>query len=342
MLVALSIFIVCNPNTRKLIFVQNTSKFLLLFTAYNLVVCFIYKNWSGIAVGFGFLFAFILASYLRNIMTKRLFEKILTIICVLSIIATGYALTEKFILPLFIKGFHVDRSSAMFYYPNYFATIVSTVIIICAYKVLTRQGKKWFYYILAFCNVISLYLSESMFGWVEVFLGVAVLLIILKMHRLLAIWLLLATVAIFIIFGLNISIIPRLHQAELTTEMRINIWKKAIHKIQESPFFGHGFMPFLLTKTRHSHSIYLELLLDFGIVGTVFLIWYLVKYYFTLFRVCFIEKKTRINALILAVTAAALVHGMVDLTLMWIQTLPLFIVILSGFGSYENGKENIE
>ncbi|MDF2951943.1 MAG: hypothetical protein K0S18_1526 [Anaerocolumna sp.] len=49
-----------------------------------------------------------------------------------------------------------------------------------------------------------------------------------------------------------------------------------------------------------------------------------------------IDKSFRINALILAVTAAALIHGVVDLTLMWIQTLPLFLIILSGVGAFEN------
>ena len=236
-----------------------------------------------------------------------------------------------------------NRASAMFFYPNYFGNIISIVIIICAYKVLTRQGKKWFYYIIAFMNVISLYLCESMFAWVEIFLGVAVLLFLLDMHRLLAIWLLMATVASFVIIVLDVNIIPRLSQAEVTTEIRFKIWDFAIKQIKEAPLFGHGFMSFLYTDTEqqlgflvpHSHNIILELLLDFGIVGTVLFLWYFVKYYITLIKTHLSQDKTWITSLIFAISAAAMVHGLVDLTLMWIQTLPLFLFILAGLGAYE-------
>jgi O-antigen ligase len=232
----------------------------------------------------------------------------------------------------------------MFFYPNYFGTIISTVIIICAYKVLTRQGKKWFYYVIAFMNMISLYLCESMFAWVEVFLGVAVLLLLLKKHRLLSIWLLMASVASFMIIVLNINIIPRLSQAEVTTESRFKIWEFAIQQIKNSPLFGHGFMSYIYTDKKrhlgdlvpHSHSLYLELLLNFGVVGTGLFLWYFIRYYMSVIKVCFIKKRVLINSLILAVTIAALVHGIVDITLMWIQTLPLFLIILAGLGTSED------
>jgi O-antigen ligase len=183
-----------------------------------------------------------------------------------------------------------------------------------------------------------------MFAWVEVFLGVSVLLFTFKKHNLLAYWLLLVTVSSFLIVVLNLDIIPRLSQAEVTTDMRIQIWKYAIRKIESRPLFGHGFMSYLyLDKTQrfgylvpHSHSIILELLLDFGVIGSCMFLWYFIRYYASVVRVFLLDKSFRINALILAVTAASLIHGVVDLTLMWIQTLPLFLIILSGVGAFEN------
>jgi len=346
-LISLAIYIILNNHTRHLIFDHVGSKAFIPFFIYSFIIAVIYQNWLGLVVSFGIALAFILGLYLRSVMTGRLFEKVLTIICVLSLMGTVYALVEKYIFPNLHIGKDVDRASAMFYYPNYFGTIISTVIIICAYKVLTRQGKKWFYYIIAFMNVISLYLCESMFAWVEIFLGVAVLLFLLKMHRLLAIWFLLATLASFIILVLNVDFIPRLYQAEVTTEIRLQIWNFALEQIKKTPLFGHGFMSYMYTDTKqhlgflvpHSHSIALELLMDFGVVGSILFLWYFVQYYRTLLKTYLNEKKTWITSLVFAISAAAFVHGLVDLTLMWIQTLPLFLFILSGLGAYEKNNK---
>ncbi len=343
-LVVLSIFIVVNEHTRKLILIHKGSKVLILFFAYGIFISCIYQNWIGVIVGFAIALGFVLGLYLRSVMTSILFEKILTMICYYSIVGTIWALVETFIIPIFIKGYKVDRASAMFFYPNYFGNIVSIVIIICAYKVVTRQGKIGTYYIIAFMNVISLYLCKSMFAWVEIFLGVAVLLIVLKKHKFLAIWLIMATIGSFAILVLNIGLIPRLYQAELTTEIRFKIWDFAILQIKNAPFLGHGFMSYMYldkehhlgTLTTHSHSITLELLMNFGIVGTGLFLWYFIQYSKTLFKVSLAKNKTMIYSLIFAILAASLVHGFVDLTLMWIQTLPLFLIILAGLGVYEN------
>lgn len=321
----------------------------MFFFAYAILVSCIYRNWIGAITGVALSFAFILGLYLRSVMTNILFEKILSMICQFSVFATIWALVETFIIPIFVSGYKVDRASAMFFYPNYFGNIVSIVIIICAYKVVTRQEKMSTYYKIAFMNVISLYLCKSMFAWVEVFLGVAVLLIVLKKHKFLTIWLLMATVGSFAILFLNLEIIPRLHQAELTTEIRFKIWNFAISQINSSPIFGHGFMSYMyLDKgqhlgqiTTHSHSIILEMLMCFGVVGTGLFLWYFIQYSKTLIKVCFNKNKIKVYALILAVISASLIHGFVDLTLMWVQTLPLFLIIVAGLGVYENNSEKL-
>ena len=339
----LVVYIILNVRTRKLIFMHKGSKIMRLFFAYSLIVPILYRNWLGFAVGIGVMFAIILGLFMRSVMTSALYEKVLTIICVLSLTSTSCAISEKFIIPLFDEKYHADRIAAMFSHPNYFGTIIATVIIICAYKVLTRQGRKWVYYVIALINVISLYLCESMFAWVEVFLGIAVLLMILKMHRILTIWFFGAALASFIIFVLNIEIIPRLSDAGVTTMLRFKIWNFAIKQIKISPLFGHGFMSYSFVYQKyylghlipHAHNIYLDVILNFGVSGTVLFLWYFITYYISVIKVCFKEKNVLITSLILAVTAAALVHGATDITLLWIQTLPLFLLILAGLGAYE-------
>jgi len=338
-LVVLAIHVILNKRKRKLIFTHKNSQAMILPFAFLLIIPCLYGNWLGVAVGIAIILVTILGLFLRSIMTHVLYEKALTLICVLSLTSTSCAISEKFIIPIFNDSFSTRRITAMFFHPNYFGTVIGTVIIICAYKILTKQGKASLYYVIAFMNVISMYLCESMFAWVEVFFGVAVLLVTLKKSRLFAIWLLAAGLASFIIFRLNINIIPRLSDVQVTTMLRLKIWKLAIVQIKDSMFFGHGFMSYLFVNknnlTPHSHSIYLEMILNFGIAGTIIFLRLFIQYYKIVIKVCFKEKNTLITTLIISLTVAALVHGVADITLMWVQTLPLFMIVLSGIGAYE-------
>jgi O-antigen ligase len=189
-----------------------------------------------------------------------------------------------------------------------------------------------------------------MFVWVEVFIGVAVLLVILKRHRLLALWLFVAAIGGFLILCLEVSIIPRLYDVEVTLRLRRQIWELAIDQIKTDPLFGHGFYSFIYLfdcsyhnqVIPHSHNIYLDLLLNFGLFGTGLFIWCIAKFYRSVIRICFKEKNAMITSLILAVTASALIHGATDITLLWVQTLPLFLLILSGLGAFERSRNYIE
>jgi len=320
---------------------------MILFFAYSIIIPCLYRNWIGVVVGIGVILALILGLFLRSIMTRVLYKKVLTLICLLSIMSTCCAISEKFIISLIDKSYFNNRIAAMFFHPNYFGTIISTVIIICVYKIFASKGQKWFYYVIAIMNVISLYLCESMFAWVEVFIGITVLLIVFKKHKLLAVWLFGAILGSYVIFGLNIDIIPRLSDAGVTTMLRIKIWKSAIHQIRIAPLFGHGFMSYsyvnksyyLKRLIPHAHNIYLDMILNFGVVGTALLLWYFIKYYIAVIKICFKGKKTLITSLILSITAAALVHGLTDITLLWVQTMPLFLIVLSGIGAYEKAPE---
>ena len=324
-LVTLALYIIINKKTRRITFLHKNYKTLFIFFTFILIVPSIYQNWLGLIVGIAVILAITLGLFFRSVMTTRLFEKILTLICVLSLTSTSYAICERFLLPFLTRGNTTSRMSSVFFYPNYFGTVIATVIIICAYKILTKQGQAGFYCFIAFTNLISMYLCGSMFAWVEVFVGIGVLLFILKKQKVLMLWVLGAVVMCFAILVLNIEIIPRISDAEATTKLRLEIWKYAFEQIKNSPFIGHGLMSYIFVNDcytkPHAHSIYFEMIVNFGVVGTVIFLDFSIKYYLAIWKVCFKEKKTKITSLILAITAAALVHGIADITLFWIQTL---------------------
>lgn len=293
--------------------------------------------------------AMIFGLFMRSVMTKEIYERVLHLICIMSLTSAGYAIFEK-LLNLLLDSRHSHRIASVFSHPNYFGTVVGTVIIICAYKLLTNQGNRLFYILVGLVNTVSIYLCKSMFVWVEVFIGVTVLLLMLKYYRLLVLWLTAAVVGGVSIFILKLPIIPRLSDMNVTIYLREQIWALAVRQIKANPLFGHGFMSFSYIYDSsyknnlipHAHSIYLDMLMNFGIVGSVLFLWFLFKYYLSLFYTRIKEKNTIITSLILAVSLAALVHGATDLTLLWIQTFPLFLIVMSGLGADEkNGRYHI-
>jgi O-antigen ligase len=337
----LSIYILANRHTRQLVFIHSGCRPLKLFFLYVLIVPFMYGNWLGLLVGIGMILVMILGLYLRSVMSRELYERVLTIICTLSLTSAGYAITEA-LINYFDHGSN-RRISAVFSHPNYFGTIIATVIIICAYKILTSSESKLFYIVIGIVNTISLYLCKSMFAFIEVFIGVLILLFLLKKNKLLMLWISAAVLGAFLIFGIGVNLVPRLRDAGVTIRLREQIWQLATDKIKENPVFGHGYMSFLyLIKASyrsntipHSHSIYLDTILNFGVVGTILLLGYYLSYYRSVITLYIKKQNVIIPTLIFAVTAAGLVHGATDLTMFWIQTLPLYFLIFAGIGSEE-------
>lgn len=335
----LSLYIIANKRTRSLIFIHNGTQALKLFFIYASAVAFMYRNWMGLAATAALILGLILGLFIRSVMTGELFERILTLICYMSITSTGFAVLEALFNYIY-DGKINRRVSAVFFHPNYFGAVVATVIIICVYKILTAKDTRANYFFIAGLNLISLYLSMSMFAWVEVFVGILILLAALHKYRLLAIWVMTAAIGAFLIFGLNLQLLPRLSDVDVTLRMRQQIWEQAINTIKEDPLLGHGLMSYGFLfgviyhgkLVPHAHNILIDMLLNFGIEGSLLLVYYFARYYYDLVKQWLCNKKENENfSLIFAVSVAVLIHGMTDMTLLWIQTLPLFLIILAGY-----------
>lgn len=343
-MIGLAVYVIKNTSIRKQISSQHNFRALALFFMYGISVSLYHGNWLGFAAGMGFFMAFIIGQNLRMIMTESLFEKSLNMMAYLSVVASIWAICEVYLIPYITKGKAVNRASAMFFYPNYFGNIISIVVLICIYKLLTNQGKASRYIGIIGMNVISIYLCKSMFAWVEIVAGTTLLLFFLGKFKLLVAWISTALTAGFMILVMNLDLIPRLSEAKLTTALRVDIWKYALNDIGEHIFFGRGFMPYLHMDTEkhmgfivpHSHSIFLEILLSVGVIGLIVIAYFIIGYSKSLLLAYKMKTENKIYTIIIAILGASFIHGIADLTLMWVQTLPLFIFILCGIGTYEN------
>ena len=334
--IAAAFVILINPRLRSMIFAYKGSKMLFAFTLFSVMVSVSYSNLFGAFAAVGFFLIMCIGLLSRAVMTKRAFARILHICSLMSLTVTGSLIIEKAVY----ANAPYYRCCSYFLNSNYVATILAFTIIMCAYRVISKTGAKFFYYAVAVCDAIGIYLTGSLFAWVCVFIGVSLLLLLSQEHHLLSIFLLVVA-----FFGLLIAFIPdflpRISEVEVTTDNRRVIWHNAIKGIKENFLTGQGFLSYLnIYGTKefspftiaHAHNIILDTLLNHGIIGTVLLLWYFLSYYF---KVRVLQRNMESNSpcvLIIAMTAAVIFHSMVDMTILWIQTALVAVIIMGGIG----------
>ncbi len=327
----------------KQVFAKNGGIWILLFIAYSIIVALFSGNFIGVACSVGLLLLIYIALYARRYLTPTTFERALNLCCVLGPI-TGILCFVEYFYHLFTTTSPTEEFRCELYYfnSNYLATVLGTVIIICAYKVVMRKGNPIPYFFAAALTALGAYLSGSMFVWIEVFIGCAVLLMVSRQNQLLSILFLLAGTGVIILYFIP-GLIPRIEHAEGTTNNRIMIWKVCLDSIKNNPVFGKGFLTYFHIKgdyagsynSTHAHNILMELILSFGIVGTIPIAIYFITYFKRVFLCHKAQSKYHASILILSLTAAQFAHGIIDLTFMWVQTGLLFCLVMGGIGIEE-------
>lgn len=335
------VFIAVNKKTNRLIFQHKSAFIPFAFLAINFITAFIYQNQKGFRNAVVFLMVTIIGLYLRSVMTRTLFEQILDLLCIGCI--------PVFIGALIWRAINLStpnfRLTLWFCNSNYLASILAAIVIICAYKVSQKKGFSLYYYAIASGCAICIFFTGSMFAWIEIFMGVSVLLTLTKKHQLLGTFLIICVVGCLFIYCVP-EIFPRLTESNITTENRVLIWKDAIHYIPEHLWFGKGFftygtLPNLSYPTTHAHNIFLEPLLSFGIVGSALILLFFTLYYRSVILCNKLLRKSHITSLILAVSAAVLIHSTTDMTMIWSQTSCIYAIIMAGLGVDEQTLAHI-
>lgn len=324
------------------LFYKNGAPWIIAFTVYSVIVAIFNLNYIGIACSVGFVFLMEISLFVRRHITPYSFEKSLNICCFAGFVTSIFTFIDFFVVLLNPAYTGKYRATLYFFNCNYLATVFATVIIISIYKILIQNSKVYLYYISALFCAFGAYLTGSMFVWIEIFVGAATLLLLMRKNQMLSGLLLLISTTLIVIYFVP-ELLPRLHQSNVTTDNRIQIWKLTLKIISDSPVFGKGFLTYYNVydnfkgsyPTTHSHNIFLEPVLCFGIIGTILIIICLV-YYFKRVIVCRnAQSKYKASSLILALSFGLLAHSTTDLTFMWIQTGLLFVLILGSIGIEE-------
>lgn len=334
------IVLLITPSLQKGLFNFKGSTLIFVFLAYSVGVAFLNRNILGMFVAPIFFCVFTVFCFVRQNITKETFDTCLTAVCFTVFPSFLTALLE--VLMQTGENELIYRCASYYGNANWFGSLSAGIVIICAYKIVTMNGRAWFYYVVAFVGLLNIYLSGSLFAIIEVIVGVAVYLLFSKHYRLFCLMVIFGSVGVLLITTIP-ELLPRLSESSLTTGYRVRIWGIAIREIANRPFFGRGFMAYNEIKnvyegsysTVHGHNLVIDCLINFGIVGTAILI---ALFFFLLRRVVRVlchDKNSRIAILIVSFVAAVLAHSFTDITFFWIQTGVFYMVILGGIGCEE-------
>lgn len=316
-----------------------------IFIAYSISISLVYQNWLGVLISFGFAIYLIFFKYYFDSIKPYFVEDLINISLIASFILFIFALLEHF---QFIQEWdytfiseamgkqHADRVEATFFNPNYYAMMLEFFIIIGFYK-LTRTKKlrkKLAFAFITLCNLSAIFFTGARTSFMVVVGSIVVFYYVYGYHKQALISL---GIMILAVVGLMLTdLFPRMDTLSWALGDRIHIWQTALRAIRHNYLFGQGPLTYLQVwneypggkSTIHSHSIYLDPILSYGIVGCsiLFLPFYrLASMIHTMRRYPALRLRL---ALICSFISIVLLHGLLDLTIFWIQTSFLFLIIV--------------
>lgn len=329
------------------------SKYLIIFMILTLVISLIYRNWIGVGCVV-LIFIFIsLMLYYRKYINEEVFELILDMLIALSILWAIYGLYEQlqilnrlgydhFTLKVFSR--RENRLNSVFFNANYYAMMIEFIIMMIGYKIFgTKELKKQVYYFITACiNFFLLYMTGCRTAFIATAVAMLVFLIINKNYWICSL-IGMACIVIGIFFIIHPEQFPRIEKLIDNFTVRTKIWHAAIEGIKAHPLFGQGPMTYMMIfkqyaghNTQHAHSIYLDPILSFGVIGVTTLIPYILDNCKRLFKVYKQKINLRYVALVISCIVVILLHGTLDYTIFWVHTGMLFLMIASSFEMFKH------
>ncbi len=318
--------------------------FLSIFWLLSMVVTLLNKPGAlDIAMGVMMVFAFIAMIFTCYAMTQRMFRLIISICCFMSPVCFAIALIQQGMGLVWDYG---ERYCSVFTNPNYYAFYISLVILFCIYSSIKSEGAgaKAAFLLLIPINLAALYLTECRTTFIVLLAVCPIMLCYCEKKRWLVIYL--AVFAAFFTAALlledKLELLPRMGEIGADFKKRMDIWKGAIKSIADAPIFGRGYNTYTRIHelygsydANHSHNLLLELLMDFGIVGSGILAAYFSINIGKIIGLHRLNKCHHRYGLTVAVLACVALHGLFDITMLWPQTGLLVIYIIGYSTDYD-------
>ena len=318
---------------------------LLLFLGYSTVISILAQNWMGLVASVGmFLFAIFFLHY-QSILSHKFFRLILQLVLFGSVLSAAFASLEHFqIVKKFNYAFlspnmqvwHQNRAEVTFFNPNYYGIICCFCIMIAFYLFTTTKLNwlKVFCVIAGFVNLFGLNFTQNRTAFPAIIAG-AIIYLFTTIKNWKAFWLSIGVFAIGLSFLFSSDLGVRMGTLDSSMEERISIWDAGMALFKQNPFWGEGPLTYMHSYPRinapyheHAHSLYIDTILSYGIVGTILLVLSSVAPVRLMMDMSQESGKRPIIGLYLSFLTVVAVHGIFDLALFWIQSGFIFLLVM--------------
>lgn len=318
---------------------------LLLFLSYSTVISILAQNWMGLVASVGmFLFTIFFLHY-QSILSHKFFRLILQFVLFGSVLSAAFASLEHFqIVKKFNYAFlspnmqvwHQNRAEVTFFNPNYYGIICCFCIMIAFYLFTTTKLNwlKVFCVIAGFVNLFGLNFTQNRTAFPAIIAG-AIIYLFTTIKNWKAFWLSIGVFAIGLSFLFSSDLGIRMGTLDSSMEERISIWDAGMALFKQNPFWGEGPLTYMHSYPRihalyheHAHSLYIDTILSYGIVGTILLVLSSVAPVRLMMDMSQESGKRPIIGLYLSFLTVVAVHGIFDLALFWIQSGFIFLLVM--------------
>lgn len=318
---------------------------LLLFLSYSTVISILAQNWMGLVASVGmFLFTIFFLHY-QSILSHKFFRLILQFVLFGSVLSAAFASLEHFqIVKKFNYAFlspnmqvwHQNRAEVTFFNPNYYGIICCFCIMIAFYLFTTTKLNwlKVFCVIAGFVNLFGLNFTQNRTAFPAIIAG-AIIYLFTTIKNWKAFWLSIGVFAIGLSFLFSSDLGVRMGTLDSSMEERISIWDAGMALFKQNPFWGEGPLTYMHSYPRihapyheHAHSLYIDTILSYGIVGTILLVLSSIAPVRLMMDMSQESGKRPIIGLYLSFLTVVAVHGIFDLALFWIQSGFIFLLVM--------------
>lgn len=310
----------------------------------SMIVAILNRNYMGAVIPIAYFFAFVFSEVYERWVTPVKYRKMLDCIAYGSIPVALLSFYE-YLRYVFTHGYSIlyifqypniqTRAEATFFNANYYGLFCLFVIAVALY--LFAQDKhsrgNWRYILIMLVNMMAIILTGSriLIPMILVVYGVFIGLLIPKYFFPLLL-VAAASVALLILFP---NIIPRFGSIAYAFEDRFEIWRVGWQIFLLNPLFGHGPMSYshlfhLYTdkSDMHSHQLLINLLANYGLVGTGMLVYILKDKIGKLWQM--IRRPISLEtSLLFTIIAIIFIHGLVDVSIFWTQSIYFAIIIIA-------------
>ena len=318
---------------------------LLFFIAYSTAISLLAQNVMGVVSSVAmFLFA-IFFYYYQSQLTPKFFRLTIEGILALSVFAAAFAALEHF---QFVKKFdytflsprmqvwHQNRAEVAFFNPNYYVIICCFCIMIGFYLISTTK-LRWlriFSMIAIFANLFGLNFTQNRTAFPAIIFG-AIIYLFTTIKNWRAFWLSIGVFGVGLAFLFSSDLGVRMGTLDSSMEERVSIWNAGMALFKQNPFWGEGPLTYMHSFPRigapyheHAHSIYIDTILSYGVVGTVLLGIASATPVRMLIDMSQVPSKRPILGLYLSFLTVVAVHGIFDLALFWLQSSFIFLLVM--------------